>query len=60
MFTIPEAILQSKKFIANVLVRLPLAGEVTYNYTSIVNELVVDARVLTSTVTLVLSFVGDK
>jgi hypothetical protein len=60
VFTIPEATLQSKKLIAYVFVRLPPAGEVMKYVTSIANELVVDTRIVTSTVTLFRSFIGDK
>jgi hypothetical protein len=60
VLTVPEATLQSKKLIVNDLVKLPSAGEVTKYVITIINELVVFSRVMTLTVTLFRSFVGDK
>ena len=60
VLTVPEATLQSKKLIVNDLVKLPPAGEVSKYVITIINELVVFSRVMTLTVTLFRSFVGDK
>ena len=60
VLTVPEATLHSKKLIVNDLVKLPPSGEVSKYVITIINELVVFSRVMTLTVTLFRSFVGDK